>query len=726
MSAEPSSGAHQIPTRGVHPNANDVRDPSLRTWLMIPWILAVPFYLTTLSAQTDQRIPRQISDPVGAIQGIVRSASGLGLGGTRVNLNATNGGTAVTTYTTGDGVFRILNLPPGSYSLTASRDGFEASSPVSLILRSSEVLGVEIALIALPTPEKSIPAAPDPISIYRDYPITQLPPDGVPFLPPISQNLPPADQVFTPVPDRWQYRYPDYRRYGEPDGKGGDVPFTPSFWYDPFNKNKFKGDEPILPKLLGQQTFLNLTFASDTFTTGHRLPTTSNLGSADPNSEQFFGRFGQFFLSQNFSFGADLFHGDTSYRPFDWRIKFTPEVNVSYLKVRENGIVNADVRQGTTRLAAHAGLQEAFVEAKLRSLSNTFDFVSARAGIQSFSSDFRGFIFSDQEPGLRIFGNLDANRLQYNLAYFAMLEKDTNSGLNTFQYRGRQVYIANVYRQDFLKPGYTIQASVHYDKDDATLHYDDNHFLVRPSAIGIARPHAVRSYYYGLTGDGHFGRINVTHAFYQVLGHDTLNPIAGRATDTNAQMAAAELSMDRDWYRLRVAAFYASGDSHPRDGTARGFDSILDNTTFAGGIFSFWNREGLRLTGSGVGLVQGNSLLADLRSSKLQGQANFVNPGLMLYNAGADFELTPRLRTVLNFSTVQFQHTEPLQLLLFQPGLKRGVGADSGVGVIYRPAVSENIVVTGGFNLFRPFGGFRGIYSTSNLVSGFVNVRTQF
>jgi len=114
---------------------------------------------------------------------------------------------------------------------------------------------------------------------------------------------------------------------------------------------------------------------------------------------------------------------------------------------------NIDVRRATTVWMRNLGIQEGFVEAKLLDLSHDYDFVSARAGIQSFNSDFRGFIFSDQEPGLRIFGNFQNNRYQYNLAYFAMLEKDTNSGLNTLRYRHQQVMIANLYRQDFYKAG---------------------------------------------------------------------------------------------------------------------------------------------------------------------------------------------------------------------------------------------------------------------------------
>ena len=61
---------------------------------------------------------------------------------------------------------------------------------------------------------------------------------------------------------------------------------------------------------------------------------------------------------------------------------------------------------------------------------------------------------------------------------------------------------------------------------------------------------------------------------------------------------------------------------------ARGFDSILDLDAFAGGLFSFWNREGFRLTGSGVLLTTPGSLIPSMRASKDEGQANFVNPGI--------------------------------------------------------------------------------------------------
>src|SRR5262249_230000 len=237
------------------------------------------------------------------------------------------------------------------------------------------------------------------------------------------------------------------------------------------------------------------------------------------------------------------------------------------------------------------------------------------------------------------------NRYEYNLAYFSMLEKDTNSGLNTLTNRHQQVYIANLYRQDFLTKGYTAQLSFLCNNDDGTLRFDTNNFLVRPSPIGVVvqqgqipfiKQHSVRAYYLGLTGNGHVGRWNISNAFYQALGYDTFNPIAKQRVSIDAQMAALELSRDHDWLRFKASFFWSSGSSNPHSSVARGFDAIFDNPNFAGGFFSFWNREGIRLTGSGVGLVGSDSLIPSLRSSKIQGQANFVNPGLFLWNVGAD------------------------------------------------------------------------------------------
>jgi hypothetical protein len=53
-------------------------------------------------------------------------------------------------------------------------------------------------------------------------------------------------------------------------------------------------------------------------------------------------------------------------------------------------------------------------------------------------------------------------------------------------------------------------------------------------------------------------------------------------------------------------------------------------------------------------LKDSSSLIPDLRSSKTDGQANFVNPGVYIFGLGAEFELTPKLRTFLNANYILF------------------------------------------------------------------------
>jgi hypothetical protein len=341
----------------------------------------------------------------------------------------------------------------------------------------------------------------------------------------------------------------------------------------------------------------------------------------------------------------------------------------------------------------------------------------------------------DEQPGLRIFGNWSNDRVEYNATYFQMLEKNTNSGLNTFNRRHQQVVLTNAYIQDFFFPGYTAEFVGAWNKDDPSVHYDDNGFLVRPEPVGNVinqgpgggpLAHGIRVGYFGWLGSGHIRRINLTHAFYQAVGEDTFNPIAGRPVTVNAQMAAVELSYDHDWIRYRVSTFYTSGDANPRDGRARGFDAIDDLPNFAGGIFSFWNREDIRLLGSGVQLTTDGSLIPSLRSSKEEGQANFVNPGIFIANAGADFDITPKLKGFANFNYLRFDRTETLEYILFETSIRHSIGEDFGVGVTYRPPLTENIVLTAGASALQPGDGFKDIYTSRTLFSLFGSVKFTF
>jgi hypothetical protein len=483
-----------------------------------------------------------------------------------------------------------------------------------------------------------------------------------------------------------------------------------------------KGDKPLFGKV-----FFSFTGDAITAIDGRRLPVISGQAASEPGAYGFFGKGGQFFTATTFRTTFELFHGDTlAFRPVDWRIRVTSAANLNYLAARENQIVSPDVRFGTTRFDTHVSLQEAFGEVKLKDLGPNYDFVNLRVGIQQFVSDFRGFIFADEQPGVRLFGNYRSNRYQYNLAGFDFLEKNTNSGLNSFARRGREVAIGNFFMQDFIAKGYTAQVSYHFVRDNGGLHYDDNGFLVRPAPIGTIVRHRIDTSYYGFTGDGHIGRTNITNAFYEALGTDKFNQLAGRETKINAQLAAVELSRDFSYLRFRSSFLFASGDNTPRDNTSSGFSSIVDAEAFAGGEFSFFNREGIRLTGTGVALTANDSFLPDLRSSKDEGQSNFVNPGLYLYNVGADAKLTQTLKVVTNVNFLQFARTQSLIFLLQQNGIPRTIGTDGSIGVIWRPFLSDNIVITGGAAGLVPGLGLRDFFTGQSLFSLFAIIKFQF
>jgi len=374
----------------------------------------------------------------------------------------------------------------------------------------------------------------------------------------------------------------------------------------------------------------------------------------------------------------------------------------------------------TNRYKDWTALQEVFFELHIRDLSSNYDFLTSRIGIQPFASDFRGFIFSDTNLGIRLFGNYDNNRLQYNLIHFNMREKDTYSELNTFNSRHQNVFIANLYRQDFIWPGYTAQFSMHLNIDEGGTHYDKNGFLVRPELLGTPEEHDVRSFYLGWAGDGHIGRMNISHAFYQVLGEDEFNGLAGRSTTINAQMAALELSIDYDWIRYKLSGFWASGDADPTDGTATGFDSIVDLPFFIGGPFSYYVHEGINLGGTGIGLKQRDSLLPNFRSSKVEGQSNFVNPGVLILGAGLDFDVTPRLKAFVNANYIWFSETKPIEIALQTNKADNRLGLDTSLGFRFRPLLTEQWIIAAGVGFFFPGQGYKDIYRTNtNTVPGY-------
>ena len=98
----------------------------------------------------------------------------------------------------------------------------------------------------------------------------------------------------------------------------------------------------------------------------------------------------------------------------------------------------------------------------------------------------------------------------------------------------------------------------------------------------------------------------------------------------------------------------------------------------------------------------------------------------MLLNAGMDAKLTPKLRSTVNVNFARFHRTEVLEAVLFQDAIPHAIGIDTGLGLQYRPLLSDNVVVTGGAGFLTPMRGFKDVYTGRTLLSGFVGLRLLF
>ncbi|HRG14933.1 MAG TPA: hypothetical protein PLB00_02970 [Pseudomonadota bacterium] len=511
----------------------------------------------------------------------------------------------------------------------------------------------------------------------------------------------PPDAVgeFVPLPDRWRIMETLGQKYP---------------WYDPYNNNVWKGDKPIH----GDDWFLSLLGVSDSVLEPRTIPTPVGAQSSEgPDSNDIFGDIEQTILAQTFLAGLVYYEGNTTFKPPEYEYRLTLAFNYNRVDVGDRRVLQIDPRLGDARDDGFVAVQELFVDKHLRDVSHRYDFDAIRFGIQPFSTDFRGFLFQDLQFGARLFGNRDNNRWQYNLAWFRRIEKDTNSGLNDVGagLRDDDIFVANLYRQDWPHIGFTSQATlVHNRNREDEFHFDNNGFLARPSSLGTETLREYDATYVGYNGDGHFGRLNLTASAYYLFG-DNIGTFTGRDSDLEAGFAAAETSMDFDWIRVRASAAYASGDSDPFDDKSQGYDAIFENPIFAGADTSYWVRQNLPLIGGGgVALAGRNSLLPSLRSSRELGQSNFENPGLQLIGLGADFDLTPESRVSANLNQLWFDDTATLEVARNQGPIDRGIGTDVSVAWIWRPFATQNAILRLSAAALFPASGLEDLYGSDD------------
>jgi len=506
---------------------------------------------------------------------------------------------------------------------------------------------------------------------------------------------------FTAIPDRWRI----VSTLGYPERR-----------WDPYNGNNvLKGDRPAF----GEDWFFSFTGISDSTFERRGIPTpVAAATSPERNEVDVLGDPLQFLFTQNLVTEFVVYKGETVFRPPDYELRFLPVFNFTRLDVKELGAVNVDPTEGEERTDGFVGIQGLFVDKHLRNVSERYDFDSIRVGIQPITADFRGFLFQDSPVGVRLFGTRNNNLWQYNIGWFRRFEKDTNSGLNDVgSLRDDDVFLFNVYRQDFPFVGFTSQLALAYNRNRETGEdfVDDNGFRVRPAALGVQKNREYDVTYVGYNGDGHIGRWNLSVSAYYAFGEETPATFTDRKSDISAAFAAVELSRDYDWIRLRATGVYGSGDDDPYDDKSTGFDAIFENPLIAGADTSFWIRNSIPLIGGGRVTLSGqNGVLNSLRPNKLQGQSNFTNPGVGLIGLGADLDVSPRIRVSLNANQLFFIDTAVLEAARNQGEIRRRIGADLSMSITYRPFTSQNVILRLAGSILVAQKGYKDLYGSDD------------
>ncbi len=482
-------------------------------------------------------------------------------------------------------------------------------------------------------------------------------------------RLPTPDTAALPAPnaqDRWRIV---------------DQVGAPATLVNPYaTNNVLKGDRPLLDRpLFGGNWFFDGTATSNTLLESRRIPVSAVADTPflSPREQQF--------DSQTTSIDAVLYRGDTIFAPPDFQFRFTPIFNYS--------ATHTDGEQVSSNTF---GAQALFIETHLRDVSSNYDFDSLRVGIQAVNSDFRGFVLSDQPVGIRLFGTRDNDIYQYNIGWFRPLPKNAarqdefGAGLPA-----NDILLANLYIQDLFKPGLTSEILFMYDRNRArgteivaSAQADNGAAMF----VDGAR-HNYDVGYFGYSVDGHLGKWNLTGSLYEVLGLEEASEFGGSHTRVEANFAAAELSRDFDWIRLRASGLYASGDSDPFDKSAHGFDGISQSALFAGADSSFFIHQQLPLVLDQLNLKVRDSLFPDLRSSAAPGQSNYENPGLRLVGLGTDFDFSPAVRLSFDANHLWFDQTATLNAILGQRLAGRDIGTDLSFDLFYRPLDSQNVIL---------------------------------
>jgi hypothetical protein len=481
-------------------------------------------------------------------------------------------------------------------------------------------------------------------------------------------------------------------------------------WLDSYQgNNPLKGDRPVL----GGDKFFSLSAVSGSLIEERRIASTAQ-GVPDARGPRTATQ-GELFFNQSLSLDAVLYRGDTVFQPPDWQSRFTAVLSKSGVRAG-----------GSTDNANTAAVQALWFEKHLRDVSAHDDFDSARVGIQPLTSDFRGFLLSDQPLAARLFGTRDNNIFQYNLALFRSLRKNSVS-LNDLgaDLPHNTAVLANLYWQDFPRQGITSAFVAAYDRNREPSMQELLDSAGTANAAAVRARHDYDVAYLGYGIDGHFGWLNATAMTYGLFGRERQGTFTGLSERVQAWFAATELSVDSDFRRWRLSLLHASGDANPHDQRATGFDGLTANPVFAGTDSSFFIHQQLALAGGAFSLKARNALLPTLNPADSGGQDNFSNPGLDLVGVGLDLDFGPKWRISFDANQLWFDQPAVLADLMLRP-VPRNFGAEVAVNAFWRPFSNQNVILRMSNAALMRGPGYKALYDGGMPYSTFVFLTVSY
>ena len=121
--------------------------------------------------------------------------------------------------------------------------------------------------------------------------------------------------------------------------------------------------------------------------------------------------------------------------------------------------------------------------------------------------------------------------------------------------------------------------------------------------------------------------------------------------------------------------------------------------------------QGFNLGGTSVNFKQRDSLVIDFRTSKSEGQSNFVNPGAFIVGYGLDADVTPKLKAFMNVNYIWTMETEVTKQVLFTNHAEQRYRTGLQSGISMAAAADRERNPNCGHRVSRPGAGIQGYLS---------------